>query len=115
MRRRDFLGGLSASALLACGEPGMEPLPDPRLSARLDLSNVCFINDELGEGIEPAIAFAQEAGLTQVEIRGVWGKYAFLWDGQTLQRLRDHLDEAGLRVALLDTPILRCAAPGLKR
>lgn len=113
IERREFLASLAGASLAtACGEAGIEPPPDPRIEARLGLGNVGFITDEYSRDLGEAIAFAQEFGITQVEIRDIWGKYAFLWDGRTLQRAKAMLDEAGIRVALLATPILKCIAPG---
>lgn len=117
MKRRHFLGALSATATLAACSDGAEEVPISSEPAgagrqRLGRKNLCFITDEYSQDLDAALGFAKEFGITQVEIRSVGGKYCFLHDAETLREIQAKLKAAGVRVALLATPILKCVAPG---
>ena len=112
MNRRQFLQTLSTGTLLAgCGGK-QEPAPAAKEAGHLGLENVCFITDEYSKNIDEAIAFAREFGVTQVEIRNVDDKYCFLHEPRKLEEIYGKLKDAGLRVAMLDTPVLKCIVPG---
>ena len=116
MRRRSFLYSLSAAAL-ACGGPApeasVEEAAGPGVQP-LTRSDVAFITDEVSPDLDEAIAFAKEFELEQVEIRGLWGEYGILLSPERLREARAKLDDAGLRVCSLSTPILKCIAPGFE-
>lgn len=114
LTRRAFLG--SAAALAACGgspEPAAEA-PVPAQKPRLGRDRVCFITDEVSSELSEAIAFAKEFEIGWVEIRNLWDKYGILQDVETIKKARGMLDEAGLKVSALSTPLLKCIAPGVK-
>lgn len=98
MRRRDLLLTLAATAL-------------PLRAAKLARSNLCFITDEVSRDLRVALRFAAEYGIRQAELRNVDGKYCFRHDAAKLKEVRALLDEHGVRVALLSTPILKCVLP----
>ena len=115
MKRRRFLQVASGAAVLAgCSDPeptaelAAEAADDPSLG----IDQVCFITDEYSQDLDEAIAFAKEFEVTQVEIRAIDGKYFFLEEAEKIKAVQQKLQDAGLRVALLDTPILKCVAPG---
>jgi len=115
MQRRTFLRklgshGLAAAALATGRRSSMQAATGE--AARLDLGNVCFITDEYSPNLDEALAFGREFGVRQVEIRAVDGKYCFMHDAAKLREIRGKLDDAGMRVALLSTPIMKCVAPG---
>ena len=115
MERRRFLQAVSGAAALAgCSqsEPVGESAAELAEAPSLGIGQVCFITDEYSQDLDEAIAFAKEFGVTQVEIRAIDGKYFFLEEAEKIKAVQQKLKDAGLRVALLDTPILKCVAPG---
>lgn len=118
MQRRTFFRQLASHSLAAAavmtgaGLKG-EPAANGE-TARLDLGNVCFITDEFSHNLDEALAFGREFGVRQVEIRAIDKKYCFLHEAAKLREIRGKLDDAGVRVALLSTPIMKCVAPGFK-
>jgi len=102
MRRRQFLGALGGAAVQ----------PFPAAAARLTRANVCFITDEVDRDLRPALEFASELGIRQVELRSVDGQYCFRHDQRKLREVRALLRKHGIRVALLSTPALKCTLPG---
>ena len=100
MRRRDFcLTTLAASSLATA-------------STRLTRANICFITDEVSRNLRTALQFAAEYGIRQVELRNVYDKYCFRHDPDTLRQIHALLQEYGVRVAILSTPVLKCILPG---
>ncbi|MBI3664835.1 MAG: sugar phosphate isomerase/epimerase [Acidobacteria bacterium] len=103
MLRRDFLQTLGgATALVSAGSVE---------AARLTRANVCFITDEVSRNLRPALQFAAEYGIRQVELRNADGKYCFTHEPAKLKEIRGVLKEYGIRVAILSTPVLKCALP----
>ncbi|HYM13620.1 MAG TPA: sugar phosphate isomerase/epimerase family protein [Bryobacterales bacterium] len=102
MRRRDLLRTLAGGAAMA------------RLAraARLTRGHVCFITDEVNRDLSTALQFAKEFGIRQVELRNVDGKYCFRHDPAKLKEIHALLQEHGIHVAVLSTPILKCILPG---
>lgn len=102
MLRRDLFRTLASGAALA------------RLAcaARLTRANVCFITDEVNRDLATALQFAKEFGVRQVELRNVDGKYCFRHDPAKLKEIHALLQEHGVKVAVLSTPILKCILPG---
>lgn len=101
MHRRSFLlsGALAALA---------------RGSNRIQLDRISLLTDEAAKSPEAALAFAREYGLKWVELRGKpggGGSYCFMEPAE-LQEVRRQLDEAGLKVSFLNTPMLKYALPG---
>lgn len=101
MLRRNFLlsslavGGLSAKA-------------------RIDLSRISLLTDEVGKTPAEAIAFAKQYGVSWVELRGLPGKgetYAFM-DEARIREVAAELKGAGLRVSFLNSPMLKFTLPG---
>jgi len=114
MDRRKFLQSLSATTLTAACSTEKDTAPASGDVRPLGIENVCFITDEYSQNLEEAIGFAKEFGVTQVEVRGAYDKYCFLHETERLKEIHGKLKDAGLRVALLDTPILKCIAPGFE-
>jgi len=119
MNRRQMLQALGASAaLFGCGETSapekQEKAADSASGARLTRDNVCFLTDEVNADLDIAIAFAKEFAIPQVEIRSLDGKYGFLHEAAKLKEYRAKLDDAGLRLAALSTPLMKCLAPGVE-
>lgn len=81
-------------------------------AARLTRANTCFITDEVSRDLAIALKFAAEYGIRQVELRNVDGRYCFRHEPEKLKQVRARLDEYGVRVAILATPILKCVLPG---
>lgn len=104
MNRRDLLrsfAGAAAAARLA-------------RAARITRGNVCFITDEVSRDLTVALQFAAEFGIRQVELRNVDGVYCFRHDNEKLKQIHAQLKEHGVRLAILDTPVLKCVLPGSK-
>jgi sugar phosphate isomerase/epimerase len=102
MLRRDLLRTVAGGAVAA------------RLAnaARLTRANVCFITDEVDRNLAGALPFAKEFGIRQVELRHADGRYCFTHEPEKLQQIHALLNEHGIRVAILSTPILKCTLPG---
>jgi sugar phosphate isomerase/epimerase len=102
MNRRDLLRNFAGAGIAA------------RLAraARLTRDNVCFITDEVSRDLSVALQFAAEFGVRQVEFRNVYGMYCFRHDNEKLKQIHAQLKEHGVRLAILDTPVLKCVLPG---
>jgi len=120
MNRREMLQALGAGAALSgCGQspaPGGHESDSEANAAgpRLTRANVAFITDEVSPDLDVAIAFAKEFGITQVEIRALDDRYGFLHEAPKLKEYRQKLDDAGLKLAALSTPVMKCLAPGVE-
>jgi L-ribulose-5-phosphate 3-epimerase len=112
--RRRLLQTASAAALLSrCGDPSPQETAKTEDSGpRLTADRLCFFTDEVSQNLDEAIAFAKEFGIGNVEIRNVDNKYAFLDEPAKLKEIRAKLDDNGLRLAILATPIMKCMVPG---
>ncbi len=114
LTRRQLLQSASSAALLArCGGPTPQETAKTEPAApRLDADRLCFFTDEVSQNLDEAIAFAKEFDIHNVEIRNVDKAYAFMDEPAKLKEIRAKLDDNGLRVAILATPIMKCMVPG---
>jgi len=67
--------------------------------------------DEIDDGLERAIAFLQQFGLRHAEFRRVWGQYSTSLPLDRIREARRMLDEASIRLAILDTEFFRIPLP----
>ena len=104
MHRRDFLRTVGGSAAVLCSAGSAR-------AARLTRANLCLITDEVSRNLRPALQFAAEYGVWQVELRNVDGKYCFTHEPAKLKEIRGVLKEYGISVAVLSTPVLKCVLP----
>ncbi len=73
---------------------------------------IAFVNDELKVPLTETIAFAQENGVTALEMRSIDGRnFLALSPGEQKDAARQIAD-AGIRVVGLASPLLKWAAPG---
>lgn len=71
------------------------------------------ITDEISQDLERALALAREFGLEGVDIRSVWDRRIHELAEADLERLRAMVEGAGLRVAALAPPFLKCPIDSL--
>jgi len=84
--------------------------------ARIDISRISAITDEIARSSQAAIDFAKHYGLHWVELRGVPGQkkeYAYLPEDE-LRAEAKLLDENGIRVSFLNTSLMKVRIPGLE-
>src|SRR5215831_7142817 len=98
MHRRDLLRMVAGGAAVA----------RLALAARLGRDNVCFITDEVSRDLTVALKFAAEFGVKKVELRHVDSLYCFRHEPARLKEIHAQLQEHGIRVAILSTPVLKC-------
>lgn len=99
--RRQFLASLLAAARAGAADS-------------IGLDRISLLTDEIARSPEEAIAFCKQYGVRWVELRGVPGRgatYAYL-DESELRAAARQLEEAGLRVSFLNTPLLKFTLPG---
>jgi L-ribulose-5-phosphate 3-epimerase len=70
--------------------------------------------DEIAPDLESALRFLREFGLEWAEIRNVWSKYVTDLPLEDVRKARRLLDDAKVRLSVLDTALYKCALPGLK-
>lgn len=70
------------------------------------------ITDEIAQDLSHALAVMAEYGLTEAELRNVYGKYIVDADEVLLSRVEQDLAAAGFTVACLDTPLYKCDLDG---
>src|SRR5213594_1581536 len=101
MNRREFLktGGALAAAksLLAAPQSGFR---------------LCVIADEISDDLEQALRFLQGYGISQVEIRKVWGIFITEADDATVRRARDLVAKYKMKVPMLDSAYFKTTLPG---
>ncbi len=102
MHRRDLFRTLAGGLALA----------RMARAAKITRANVCFLTDEVNRTLASALPFAAEFGVKRVELRNVDGKYCFRHDPAKLKEIHSLLNEYGVRVAVLSTPILKCVLSG---
>jgi L-ribulose-5-phosphate 3-epimerase len=116
LTRRQVFQAASAAALLSrcSGPPAPETSKTAEAAPKLGTDRLCFFTDEVSQNLDEAIAFAKEFGVGNVEIRDIDKTYAFMDEPAKLKEIRAKLDDNGLRVAILATPIMKCMAPGFE-
>lgn len=73
---------------------------------------IAAITDEFSPNLARAISLMKEIGMTGAELRVVGGKNIMDLSGDELKRAKELLDEAGLRVVSIASPVLKCVLPG---
>lgn len=67
------------------------------------------VTDEISQDLDRAVAMARAFGLAGIEVRSVWGKTIHELTDDQLSRLKRTADAAGLEIAAVDPPFLKCA------
>lgn len=107
MDRRNFLLSAAAAAL-----------PARAAVKRLDVSSVSAITDEIARSPGDAIEFAHQYGLGWLSLRDVPAPLGTKKSGyyslppEQMKRAAREFKDAGIRIALLDTPFLKFGLPG---
>lgn len=66
------------------------------------------ITDEIAQDLSHALSVMAEYGLSEAELRNVYGKYIVDADEALLQRVEKDLSSAGFTVPCIDTPLYKC-------
>jgi L-ribulose-5-phosphate 3-epimerase len=72
---------------------------------------IAAITDEFSPNLGRAIPLMKEIGMTGAELRVVNGKNIMDLSQDELKRAKELLDEAGLRVVSIASPVLKCVLP----
>ena len=72
---------------------------------------ISAITDEFSPTLAEAIPVMKEIGMTAAELRVVNGKNIMDLDDEELKRVKEALDEAGLPVISIASPLLKCVLP----
>jgi sugar phosphate isomerase/epimerase len=72
---------------------------------------IAAITDEFSPNLARAIPMLKEIGMTGAELRVVNGKNIMDLGDDELKRAKDMLDEAGLEVMSIASPVLKCVLP----
>ncbi len=67
--------------------------------------------DEVDEDLAVALPWVKRFGLERVEIRNLWGKYNTSQPTARIQEARGLLDQAGVKLAILDTGFFKVPLP----
>ncbi len=73
---------------------------------------IAFVNDELKAPLSDTIAFAQENGVTALEMRSIEGRNFLALSPDEQQDAARRISDAGIKVVGLASPLLKWAAPG---
>jgi L-ribulose-5-phosphate 3-epimerase len=73
---------------------------------------IAAITDEFSPHLPQAIPVMKEIGMTAAELRVVGGKNILDLTGDELKRVKEQLDEAGLSVVSIASPLMKCVLPG---
>jgi len=107
--RRDFLGGVLATGVLAA-------MPKNMFAAVNSPFRVAVINDEIGDDFGHVVEIAsQEFGLEWIELRGMWKKNILNLDDAQIAEARRLLDKAKLKVTDIASPVFKVDWPGAPR
>ena len=77
-------------------------------SSRIHLA---VTTDEIDDDLRIALDFLGRHGLDYCEIRHLWGKYNTSWPVEKIRHARTLLDDAGIRLAILDTGFFKVPLP----
>src|ERR1700687_229527 len=103
MRRREFLTGSTAAAML-------RTMPGRAASVRQFRLGV--ITDEITQDFEKALVWVKGFGLEWVELRFVWDKYVTDFSADDVKRAKDLLAKQGMKVSVVDSPYFKTLLPG---
>jgi sugar phosphate isomerase/epimerase len=73
---------------------------------------IAFVNDELKATLAATIAFAQENGVTALEMRSIEGRNFLALSPDEQKNAARQIADAGIKVVGLASPLLKWAAPG---
>jgi sugar phosphate isomerase/epimerase len=73
---------------------------------------IAFVNDELKVPLVDTIAFAQENGVSALEVRSIDGRNFLALSEAEQQDVARRIADAGIKVVGLASPLLKWAAPG---
>src|SRR5882757_11035098 len=73
---------------------------------------IAAITDEFSPALSVAIPVMKEIGMTSAELRVIDGKNILDLTDEELKRTKAALDEAGLSVISIASPVLKCVLPG---
>lgn len=100
MTRRNFLGAGGA-------------LPVSLAAAGSTYVPLAVTTDEIHADLGVAIEFLRRFGLRHCEIRRLWGKYNTSLPVARVKLVRSMLDDAGIKLAILDTSFFKVPLPAL--
>src|SRR5438105_2551035 len=66
------------------------------------------ITDEISQDLNHALAVMSEYGVTEAELRNVYGTYIVDADAELLARVEADLKQYGATVCCVDTPLFKC-------
>ncbi|MGH9582145.1 MAG: sugar phosphate isomerase/epimerase family protein [Bryobacteraceae bacterium] len=72
---------------------------------------LCAITDEFSHALATAIPVFQEIGITATELRVIGGKNILDMTDSEWAAAKEALDQAGLRVVSIASPVLKCVLP----
>jgi L-ribulose-5-phosphate 3-epimerase len=72
---------------------------------------IAAITDEFSPSLAIALPVMREIGMTAAELRVIDGKNIVDLDAEELKRAKEALDQAGLRVISIASPLLKCVLP----
>ena len=107
MNRRSFLGAALGAAISV-----------PAATRRIDRSRVSAISDEVSQSPAEAIDFAHEFGLQCLSLRDMPAPLGaekipyYSLAPEAMQQVATEFKDAGIRIAFLDTPLLKFSLPG---
>ena len=101
--RRSVLG--AGAALLPFAREG-----SAASSGRHDF-RLAVTTDEIDDDLGVALQFLRRHGLRHCEIRRIWGRYNTSQPMERIREARSMLDDAGIRLAILDTGFFKVPVP----
>ncbi len=75
---------------------------------------IAITTDEVDEDLSIALAFAKRFNLRWVEIRNLFGKYNTAQPADKIRQARKMLDDAGVKLAIIDTGFFKIPPPDAK-
>lgn len=102
--RRGFLGTSGALPISLCASLAGAGPSKVRLAVT---------TDEIDDDLSVALAFLGRHGLRHCEIRRLWGKYNTSLPLARIREARSMLDDAGIRLAILDTSFFKVPLPAI--
>jgi len=104
MKRREFLAGGTAAAMLLSAARGS--------AAELNQFQLGVITDEVTMDFEKALVWAKDFGLEWVELRFLWGHYVTDLTKDEVQQAQALLHKYGMRVSVVDSAYFKTLLPG---
>lgn len=102
LSRRSFLAAGAVSPI------GLAPIPAFAASPKVKLA---VTTDEIDDDLAVALEFLGRHGLRHCEIRHLWGKYNTSQPLDRIREARSMLDDAGIKLAVLDTGFFKVPLP----